>query len=365
MANLRTRKDIPRATPTRGRARSGDDQYDMVMQDLEEGAAAPGWWEKPKPAPAKPQGSGDAAHDIVMADLEEVPKEEKKRTATSQANLNTWRAEQERHQGLQSGNGITGLTTFETKALTDDEYNALGDRQRSAVDWNSALSDAVAADKEVAKPAVGSVEREEYDRLAMQIFGETTNAYAPNTIALLKELGVADTAGNLDDYLNLKTIITDEELGTLDQSASWVPQMPNSARNTRQDSARKLTERTQLIMDALARHPDFNLDESFNMNIKNLTNDRVESLGGFQGVPSGDLSERLGVDGHGGDTVGNTKEADFDALRNAIGDDGWRAGKTFDTFMASMQEKGYDPAEYYAFAGTTEEEMRKLLGGGE
>lgn len=101
-----------------------------------------------------------------------------------------------------------------------EEYNALSDRQRAAVDFNTSLVEAVHKDKvsqDVYEPS--SRQREIYDEAIVNMFGEDRGSerwgedtYAPETLSLLRQLKLDDAAGDIDDYLGLKSAITTNDL---------------------------------------------------------------------------------------------------------------------------------------------------------
>ena len=96
------------------------------------------------------------------------------------------------------------------RVLTDEEYQALTPTERAVVDFNSALAQAVDADrKEGLKKGEGS---EGYKTDVGDLFGEKETRYAPRTVALLKELDIDVGEQTLDDFLDLRAGIQDHEL---------------------------------------------------------------------------------------------------------------------------------------------------------
>lgn len=108
--------------------------------------------------------------------------------------------------------GLGGEAT--TRELTTEEYNALNARQRAAVDANTALFNAVTADKQ---NAAGKKPDDTYNQTVSELFGEggLSDTYAPQTVALLQQMGIKNTFGDLDSYLNLSAMVTEEDLAAL------------------------------------------------------------------------------------------------------------------------------------------------------
>ncbi len=102
-----------------------------------------------------------------------------------------------------------------TRVMTDEEYRALTPAQQSAVDFNTMLTEAVRKDlKEWAgkKAPVG------YDEKARKVFlgsAYKIDRYAPNTVNLLESMGYSTNQSRLDDFLELKTVITDDDLSLM------------------------------------------------------------------------------------------------------------------------------------------------------
>ena len=105
--------------------------------------------------------------------------------------------------------------------MTWDEYNALDDRERAAVDFNTALVSAVRRDKKQnrlgAYDDLTEDERRIYDQAVLDMFGEDggSRRYAPDTMALLNQLELEDQEGDLDDFLRLREAITEDDLKNL------------------------------------------------------------------------------------------------------------------------------------------------------
>lgn len=112
----------------------------------------------------------------------------------------------------------TGYDKFETQEMTWDDYNALPPRQRAAVQANTAIAQAVAADKAALEKGTLAERDEEYERLVNSLFGPggDSETYAPRTLAVLEKLGMTNqTSSSLDQYLNLSGLLTDEDIAGL------------------------------------------------------------------------------------------------------------------------------------------------------
>ena len=93
-----------------------------------------------------------------------------------------------------------------THRMTREEYDALSDKQRAAVDFNTSLAKAVRRDLRLQdKYDPSKEERKNYDAASESMFGKDhgSEIYAPETMALLRQLKVKDTADDLDVCLAL------------------------------------------------------------------------------------------------------------------------------------------------------------------
>lgn len=106
-----------------------------------------------------------------------------------------------------------------THRMTRAEYDALSDKQRAAVDFNTSLAKAVRRDLRLQgeyDPSKG--ERKRYEAAEEAMFGPErgSDIYAPETMALLRQLKVKDASDDLDDYLGLKVAVTEDDLVNFD-----------------------------------------------------------------------------------------------------------------------------------------------------
>jgi len=106
--------------------------------------------------------------------------------------------------------------TFE---MTWDDYMALSDRGRAAVDFNTMLVQARERDlnqQESYDPS--KKERKLYNHDVKQAFGKDggSETYAPATMALLEKIDFKDKTEDLDNFLGLKAAITARDLKHID-----------------------------------------------------------------------------------------------------------------------------------------------------
>ncbi len=119
--------------------------------------------------------------------------------------------------------GMKGVDpTIGTTEMTRKQYDKLSERARAAVDLNTDLADAIAADKagQSSYKDLDEATRKTYDTRVENMFGEGrgSDTYAPNTLALLDQLKIEDTNADLDDYLGLSAGISQEDLAMLDSN---------------------------------------------------------------------------------------------------------------------------------------------------
>lgn len=102
-----------------------------------------------------------------------------------------------------------------TYALTWDEYLALNDEQRAAVDFNTMLSKAREKDLNTEYEEPAPEEQEAYDDAMRRMFGEDrgSEAFAPATLGVLDRLEFKPTAeDDFDNILGGEYFITTKEL---------------------------------------------------------------------------------------------------------------------------------------------------------
>ena len=105
-----------------------------------------------------------------------------------------------------------------TEEMSWEEFKQLGPRQRALVDLNSLLADASAADLALGDASVPKEARETYDTLAKELGfdgNRGSERYAPNTLALIEQLGLNTGTRDLDEFLDLSVGATRDELETI------------------------------------------------------------------------------------------------------------------------------------------------------
>lgn len=128
------------------------------------------------------------------------------------------RTDRMRTLGINDGDQVTELP--EGNRLTTAEYEALNPRERQAIDFNSMLRGAVKRDtrkQDEYKPT--AEQSKNYDAAVVSMFGKDgasdSGFYAPETMAVLRQLKIDDDLGDIDDYLGLKVAIKDSDLPLL------------------------------------------------------------------------------------------------------------------------------------------------------
>lgn len=108
----------------------------------------------------------------------------------------------------------------QTKPLTWEKYNSLTPLQRSAVDYNTALAGSVIKDKQTAKDYedLSPEAQENYDASITKMFGSDggSDRYAPKTVKMLMDMDFTDTSADLDDFLQLRTLIRPKDVRGLE-----------------------------------------------------------------------------------------------------------------------------------------------------
>ena len=110
-----------------------------------------------------------------------------------------------------------GASKPKVERMTWHEYNLLTPRQRAAVDFNTMLVRAVRKDianQDEYEP--GPDQSKRYQASLVKAFGDkdrgSDTTYAPETMALLKQIDFHDVDSDLDDFLKLRTAITAKDL---------------------------------------------------------------------------------------------------------------------------------------------------------
>ena len=122
---------------------------------------------------------------------------------------------------LAEGRGIEGRENpYETEEMSWEDFKKLGRRQKAVVDLNTLQADASAADMELGLDLteVPMLDRVRYEALADKLGfdgNRGSERYAPNTLALIKQLGLNTGTRDLDEFIDLSVASTRDELKNL------------------------------------------------------------------------------------------------------------------------------------------------------
>lgn len=194
------------------------------------------------------------------------------------------RAEREKVLGISTGALTTtpDMLKDAVDRLTPDEYNQLSTRQRAAVDFNTMLATAVKKDlnrQDTKYADVPDQARATYDKSVEKMFGENgSDLYAPETMAVLRQLKISDPTDDLDDYLNLKVAITEDDLKNITDKQP-APNYVIEGRAPEGDRGKLevvegLVDKTQQLQQALVKGKQ--MLQSFQAT---AANERAEDLG--------------------------------------------------------------------------------------
>lgn len=177
------------------------------------------------------------------------------------------RAEREKILGITTGALSTTPEMLQqlrkdVKPLTEEQYLKLPERQRAAVDFNTLLTDAVRKDlrrQDDYEESTSKQQRGSYDKAVKNMFGEDrgSDIYAPETMAVLRQLNIKDGADDLDDYLGLKVAITADDLKDVTEQQPVMEQAlqgtASPGEQTRETLLERVTDRTVELQDRLAQ----------------------------------------------------------------------------------------------------------------
>lgn len=171
----------------------------------------------------------------------------------------------ERRQRVEALGGVK-FTRKERKAgevepMTLEAYNDLDPQARAAVDFNTMLVRSVRRDRSMADTYRPSPEqRELYDEAVENMFGDDggSNRYAPETLAVLRQIRFKDETSDLDDFLDLRAAITKRDLRRMDQFSDLQgPAATDGTLNPVQFDRYQLTDRlatsTQAMQETLIK----------------------------------------------------------------------------------------------------------------
>lgn len=199
-------------------------------------------------------GDGETAQQAQQRLLQLSPEgagaAEQQKTLETSAKTTEQEAEARRRQLIVQESSGAKKPGFRSKELTGQEYGALSTRQKAAVDFNTQLVAAAAADKKLGQKD-SEVENKGYDDALRQMFGERgeSDTYAPNTVALLKQIDFEDSAADLDQFLGLQASVTESDLGSLTDRGDRLRQgVPGQYRSARATTANNITNGTLSAM---------------------------------------------------------------------------------------------------------------------
>ena len=142
-----------------------------------------------------------------------------------------------------------GLGSFnvEHQTMEYDDVLGLSDRRQAAIEFNTLLRDAVAADANDYNSDLAT--DEDYTARMEAMFGKKRGSerYAPRTMALLESLGLTDLESDFDEYLDGRGYIDDQSVAALEYSGG-------DGATRRQSHARAITDAmSSQISSALQR----------------------------------------------------------------------------------------------------------------
>lgn len=272
------------------------------------------------------------------------------------------------------------------KPMTQEEYDALSPKARAAVDFNTMLVGAVRRDAKLAdeydpKPK----QQKTYDMSVEKIFGEDggSKSYAPETLALLRQIEFKDETADLDDFLNLTAAINARDIKHLKDMPG--PQAWEAEANPVQMDRYQLAE--SLATDTLQMQEKLSQGNVMLSNMRQtMRADRFEDinmiLGGIAKEPRVDLGFGPAVMDPNKPTAPgdlNTfylmlfedmanSEVDFDSKLAALNEPGTLSESERRGFMAYAENRLNQAQEYQLELGRGEnvkyrspEQLRKML----
>lgn len=300
------------------------------------------------------------------------------------------RAEREKMLGISTG----ALTTTpemlkeQLKQLTPEQYQHLSTRQRAAVDFNTMLATAVRKDlnRQDRYAKVSDQQKATYDESVKNMFGKEhgSDLYAPETMAVLRQLKIEDPTDDLDDYLGMKVAITEDDLKNVTEKQP-VPnyvidgRVPEESRG-KLSVVEGLVDKTQQMESSLAKGKA--MLQSFQATAAAERADDLGRLGGSSPLASrpgiGYQPTKLTETGAPADLNSYFRQA-FDALANEkqskdrpqilqalqadLHPDELEAFKSYaDTRLRNTQLYGASMGDNPEAQYTSPKEFRKLLG---
>jgi hypothetical protein len=300
------------------------------------------------------------------------------------------KAEREKMLGISTGALTTtpDMLKEQLKQLTPEQYQHLSTRQRAAVDFNTMLATAVRKDlnRQDRYAKVGDQQKATYDESVKNMFGSDrgSDLYAPETMAVLRQLKIDDPTDDLDDYLGMKVAITEDDLKNVTEKQP-VPnyvidgRVPEESRG-KLSVVEGLVDKTQQMESSLAKGKA--MLQSFQATAAAERADDLGRLGGSSPLASrpgiGYQPTKLTETGAPADLNSYFRQA-FDALANEkqskdrpqilqalqadLHPDELEAFKSYaDTRLRNTQLYGASMGDNPEAQYTSPKEFRKLLG---
>lgn len=367
------RKPAPVSSPAPGTTDTSNPQSD---------------WMRQQGTPAIFQPKADDAQARWMLGQGEAQQQRTKDEAAAAAEER--RAEREKILGITTGALSTtpDLLKEQLHQLTAKEYRALSPRQRAAVDFNSLLSTAVRKDlkRQERYDDVSDQQKATYDKAVENMFGKDggSEIYAPETLAVLRQLKLDDPTDKLDDYLGLKVAITEDDLKSITEKQP-APNYVIDGRVPEEDRGKLsvvegLVDKTQQMQQSIAKGKE--MLQTFQAT---AAAERAGDLGRLGG--SSPLASRPGLGYRTAQFTESGAPADlntyFRTMFDALSDERQAADRPkllealqadlypdeLDAFMSYADSRARNARQYGASMGSTPgaeytspQEFRKLLG---
>jgi hypothetical protein len=268
--------------------------------------------------------------------------------------------------------------------MTQAAYDQLTPLQRSAVDFNTNLVRAVRKDRKLQDEyAPTDQQMATYDKDVEKMFGPdgTSDLYAPETMAVLRQIDFHDDSAALDDFLSLDAAIHARDLKDLGPLKTVInPATPpakarrredvplENAATDRSDLMYGLARNTQSMEHALVRGNQ--MLQSIQAVAAVERNDDLGFIGGVANepptMPGYGSSDKDAYYQKAFDMLA-AKDADKDAILAALNTD--LHPDQFQEFLAYADNRSANAERYHIGLGATEgvdyrtpEQFRKLLG---
>lgn len=250
---------------------------------------------------------------------------------------------------FKAGTPAPGAAGGQVDQMTQEEYDALTDKQRAAVDFNTMLVKAVRKDNRLQDEYdPNETQRMTYDASVEKMFGEGRDSalYAPETMSVLRQIGFDDTSADLDDFLGLNAAITMRDLKHLKSVAG--PTVRETTLNPveldRYELTESLASNTASMQAALVRGNQ--LLATIQQTAVAGRADDVTRLGGIYQAPQGGLGYEAPVfseTGAPGD-LNTYFQVAYDKMTQR------KPGATPDEMLQTFQTD-LSPSEFRAFMG--------------